>query len=161
MSSELTRCCALDGTKLLFRLSVSVPGHRRSISPVVQGVLEMAREAECAAGKEFEIEIALQEALANAVVHGCRNDSAKVVECELSCRDAGELVIVVRDPGPGFDPASVPNPVAEENVYSTHGRGIYLIRQLMDEAWFERGGSEIHMVVRSLSIRLPHASDRE
>jgi hypothetical protein len=57
-------------------------------------------------------------------------------------------MIVVRDPGPGFDPAAVPNPIAEENLYSTHGRGTYLIRQLMDEAWFERRGSEIHMALR-------------
>jgi serine/threonine-protein kinase RsbW len=111
--------------------------------------MEVVKEIGCAVGKEFEVEIALHEALANAVVHGCGNDPAKVVECELSCVDAGELVIVVRDPGPGFDPASVPNPVAKENVHSTHGRGVYLMRQLTDEAWFTRGGSEIHMVVRS------------
>jgi hypothetical protein len=60
----------------------------------------------------------------SAVVHGCRNDPAKVVECALSCRDEGELMIVVRNPGPSFDPAAVPNPIAEENLYSTHGRGI-------------------------------------
>jgi serine/threonine-protein kinase RsbW len=161
MSCQPTPRCEIDAKQPLFHLKVCGAGHRSSISPMVESLMEVVKKTDCAAGKEFEIEIALQEALANAVVHGCRNDSAKVVECELSCRDAGELVIVVRDPGPGFDPACVPNPVAEENVYSTHGRGIYLIRQLMDEAWFERGGSEIHMVVRSLSIRLPHASDRE
>jgi serine/threonine-protein kinase RsbW len=121
--------------------------------------MEVVKEIGCAVGKEFEVEIALHEALANAVVHGCGNDPAKVVECELSCVDAGELVIVVRDPGPGFDPASVPNPVAEENVYSTHGRGIYLIRQLLDDVWFERGGSEIHMVLK-LAGSSPGASAR-
>jgi serine/threonine-protein kinase RsbW len=113
--------------------------------------MEVVRERGCALGKEFEIEIALREALANAVVHGCANDPSKVVECECSCDAAGELVIVVRDPGPGFDPACIASPVSGENVYSPHGRGIYLITQLMDEAWFERGGSEIHMVLRPLS----------
>jgi serine/threonine-protein kinase RsbW len=55
------------------------------------------------------------------------------------------MLIVVRDPGPGFDPAGIPNPIVGENIYSNHGRGIYLINQLMDEVRFERGGSEIHM----------------
>jgi serine/threonine-protein kinase RsbW len=105
----------------------------------------VARETACAAGKEFEIETALGEALANAVVHGCGNDASKVVECSVSSSESGQVTIVVKDPGPGFDPASIPNPVVGENLYSTHGRGIYLITRLMDEVWFERGGTEIHM----------------
>ena len=51
----------------------------------------------------------------------------------------------MRDPGPGFDPASIPDPTIGENVFSEHGRGIYLVNQLMDEVHFERGGTEIHM----------------
>jgi serine/threonine-protein kinase RsbW len=145
MSCEPTPCLAFDGTKVLLHLSIRIPGHRTSISPVVQGVMEVARQAKCAAGKEFEIEMALREALANAVNHGCGGDASQVVECSVSCRESGEVVIVVRDPGPGFDPASIPSPVAGENVYSTHGRGIYLITRLMDDVWFERGGREIHM----------------
>jgi serine/threonine-protein kinase RsbW len=55
------------------------------------------------------------------------------------------MLIIVRDPGEGFDPSSVPSPVIGQNVFSTHGRGIYLINQLMDEVRYERGGTEIHM----------------
>jgi serine/threonine-protein kinase RsbW len=50
-----------------------------------------------------------------------------------------------RDPGPGFDPAMLPTPLAGQEIYSTHGRGIYLINQLMDEVRMLRGGTEIHM----------------
>lgn len=151
MSTELTTRCELDGEKPLFHLRVCLPGHQSWISPVAQGLMEAVRETQCAAGKEFEIETALREALANAAVHGCRNDPSKVVQCELSCSESGELIIVVRDPGPGFDPASLPNPVTGGNVYSTHGRGIYLIRQFMDHVWFECGGSEIHMRLKRAS----------
>lgn len=105
----------------------------------------MTRATKCSAGKEFEIEMALWEALTNAVIHGCENDASKVVECQVSCSESGEVSVVVRDPGPGFDPASIPSPVAGENLYANHGRGIYLIARLMDEVWFERGGREIHM----------------
>lgn len=109
--------------------------------------MEALREFSCAAAADFAIETALREALANAVIHGCRNDAAQLVECTLSCNPCGEVHIVVRDPGPGFDPASVPDPLSEENVRSNHGRGIYLISRLMDRVWFERGGTEIHMVL--------------
>jgi serine/threonine-protein kinase RsbW len=126
--------------------------------------MDAVRETQCAVGKEFEIEIALREALANAVVHGCANDPCKAVECVLRCSGSGEVIIVVRDPGSGFDPSAVPNPVAGENVYSTHGRGIYLIRQLMDDVWFECGGSEIHMrtstATRSHQRREPRQRER-
>src|SRR5262245_39907287 len=145
MCSEPTPRATSDGTNLRFRLTVCVPGNVRSISPIVQAVIAVAHETECAAGKEFEIEMALGEALANAVVHGCGNDASKVVECSVSSSESGQVPIGVRDSGPGFDPASIPSPLVGENLYSTHGRGIYLITRLMDEVWFERGGTEIHM----------------
>jgi serine/threonine-protein kinase RsbW len=58
------------------------------------------------------------------------------------------MLIVVRDPGPGFDPSSIPSPVIGENIYSSHGRGIFLINQLMDEVQFKNNGKEIHMLKR-------------
>jgi len=83
--------------------------------------------------------------LANAIVRGCGNDPSKNVEFCVACDESRGLSIVVRDPGPGFGPASIPNPTMGENVFSEHGRGIFLVNQLMDEAHFERGGTEIHM----------------
>jgi serine/threonine-protein kinase RsbW len=147
MTSQPTQC-DIEAEQPLIALSICAPGHQSSISPMVRSLMEVVNDIEVAAGKEFEIEIALREALANAVIHGCRNDPAKIVECELSRRDTGDLVLVVRDPGPGFDPTSVASPVMGKNVYAPHGRGIYLITQLMDEAWFECGGREIHMVLK-------------
>ncbi len=107
--------------------------------------MEMSRGLECVAGKEFEIETALREALANAIVHGCKNDRSKKVQCCVRCDEERGLLIVVRDPGNGFDPFTLPDPSNGDNIYACHGRGIYLINQLMDEVKFERNGSEIHM----------------
>ncbi len=56
------------------------------------------------------------------------------------------MLIVVRDPGDGFDPSNIPNPVVGENLYSNHGRGIYLINQLMDEVKYLKNGTEIRMI---------------
>ena len=137
--------CEFEGKKLKVQVDITISADPDAISPVVEAILALAREMRCAVGKEFEIETAVRESLANAIRHGCRQDRSKRVECCVACDEAHGMLIVVRDPGPGFDPASIPNPIVGENVYSTHGRGIYLINQLMDEVRFERGGSEIRM----------------
>jgi serine/threonine-protein kinase RsbW len=131
--------------KLMIRIEVTLNADATAISPVVEGIMEMARRMDCAAGKEFEVETALREALANAILHGCKNDPAKRVQCCVSCDEEHGLLIVVRDPGTGFNPVAIPDPLHGENVYSKHGRGIFLINQLMDEVRFERNGTEIHM----------------
>jgi serine/threonine-protein kinase RsbW len=145
MSKEQLPRRDFDARRLLTRLDIEVPGRIEAISPAVERVLEVARTMECAAGKEFEIETALREALANAIRHGCGADSSKTVQLCVACDETRGMLIIVRDPGPGFDPASVPSPVVGQNLYSHHGRGIYLISQLMDEVSFANGGTEIHM----------------
>jgi serine/threonine-protein kinase RsbW len=99
----------------------------------------------CGTGKEFEIETAVRESLANAIVHGCKEDRRRFVNISVSCDDQRGMIIVVRDPGDGFDPKTIPNPVTGERLYSEHGRGIYLIDRLMDEVRFRKGGTEIWM----------------
>ena len=96
-------------------------------------------------GQEFEIETALREALANAVVHGCKQDPGKRVQICVSCDEKRGMLIIIRDPGPGFRPDSIPSPTVGENLFESHGRGIYLINALMDEVRFERDGTEIWM----------------
>jgi serine/threonine-protein kinase RsbW len=104
----------------------------------------------CAAGREFEIEQSLHEALNNAVEHGSAHDPSKQIQCCVVCDHARGMLIVVRDPGPGFDPASIPNPVMGQNVFAEGGRGIYLISQLVDEVQFAKRGTEIHMRLKPL-----------
>jgi serine/threonine-protein kinase RsbW len=124
---------------------MTLPGDVEAITPAVDAVMTMARQMGCGAGKEFEIELALREALANAIRHGCGGDRSKQVECCVACDESRGMLIVIRDPGPGFDPASIPSPIAGQNIFSSHGRGIYLINQLMDEVRYERGGTQIYM----------------
>jgi serine/threonine-protein kinase RsbW len=134
--------------QLLFKLQVTLSADQAAVDGVVQRVMESLREKDCAGGKEHAIELALSEALANAVVHGAKSDPSKIVECDVACDRNRSLLIVVRDPGDGFDPARLPSPVQGENIYSGHGRGVYLITQLMDEVKFLKNGTEIHMIKR-------------
>lgn len=145
MSEPALPRCEFEQDKLLIRADIAVSAEPGSISAVVNAVLAIAAEMKCAVGKEFEIETALREALANAILHGCGNDRTKQVQCCVACDQSRGMILVVRDPGQGFEPASIPSPVVGQNLYSEHGRGIYLINQLMDQVWYERGGTEIHM----------------
>ena len=148
MSTHRLAHCDFDPENLRTALRVRVPGHLDAITPAVEKVMAEVHAMACSKGKEFEIETALREALANAVRHGCRNDPAKSVEVCVACDDSKGMLIVVRDPGPGFDPAAIPSPTVGQNLYRHHGRGIYLINQLMDEVSFEKGGTEIRMLKR-------------
>ena len=140
--------CQFEADKLILKLSVTLAAKKEAVDPVVQGIMDVVRQMECAAGKDDAIELALTEALANAVVHGCKSDPSQVIECDVACDESHGMLIVVRDPGPSFDPRDIPSPVLGENIYSNHGRGIYLINQLMDEVKFLKNGTEIHMIKR-------------
>jgi len=147
MSDERSGC-EFDPGHLQVVVRKLIPGKIEALTPAVEEVMAQARQMECSQGKEFEIETALREALANAIRHGCRNDPEKQVEVCVACDPARGMLIVVRDPGAGFDPAEVPSPVRGRNVFRHSGRGIYLINQLMDEVSFEKNGTEIRMLKR-------------
>ena len=140
--------CDFEGKDLLLKYDASLPADLKVISPVVEAVMTLVEEMRCAAGKEFEVETALREALANAIIHGAGRDPGKMIQICVTCDQSRGMLIVIRDPGEGFDPNSLPSPVVGQEIYATHGRGIYLISQLMDEVRFERGGTEIHMKKR-------------
>ncbi len=137
-----------DPDKLALILRVTLSADRTAVDPVVQEVMAVVRQMNGVDGKEDAIELALQEALANAVIHGAKEDPTKTVECLVSSDHEAGILIVVRDPGAGFTPETIPSCTVGENVYSNHGRGIFLINQLMDKVEFRKNGTEIHMVKR-------------
>jgi len=148
MAPDSTPTFDFEADRLTLQLKVTLAADKDAVDAVVQGIMKTIREKACAPGKEDDIELALAEALANAVVHGAESDPSKIIECDVACDENRSMLIVVRDPGKGFDPATVPSPVLGQNVYSSHGRGIYLINQLMDDVRFLKNGTEIHMVKR-------------
>src|SRR5882724_665751 len=126
------------------RLELSLRSEVGAISPFVDTLMHLIRKCKWVAGNEEDIEIALREALANAVIHGNHEDPGKQVY--VGCRGGtDEVSIVIRDEGQGFDSGNVPDPTAPENIKSSHGRGIYLMKTLMDEVRFERGGTVVYM----------------
>jgi len=129
------------------RLDISFPADVNRVGEVVDKVVAMACRLHGETGKEQEIALALTEALANAVKHGSKNDPSLKVQCQVIA-EGPAMTIIVRDPGLGFDPASVANPLELAGLTADHGRGLHMIRQLMDEVQFERNGAEIRMTKR-------------
>ena len=113
------------------------------ISPFVDWLMSLIAQSHCVDGKEEFVELALREAVSNAIIHGNRLELRKLVHVRCCC-DVGVL-IVVRDQGHGFDPNTVPNPLAVENLLAEHGRGIHLMKLAVDEVSFQRGGTEVHI----------------
>ena len=115
------------------------------ISPFVDWLMSLIVESRCVYGKEEFVELALREAVSNAMIHGNRMDARKLVHVRCCCEGTKGVFIVVRDQGHGFNANNVPNPLAVENLGSEHGRGIHLMNLAMDEVSFERGGTEVHL----------------
>jgi serine/threonine-protein kinase RsbW len=114
-----------------------------AISPLVDRLMRQIEGSQCLPGEEFNIELALREALENAVVHGNQEDPKTKVHVRCRCQPGKEISIVVTDQGKGFDFEKIAgkgvDPAAE------HGRGIQLMKAYMDEVHFERRGSEVHL----------------
>jgi len=148
MKKEPLPACEFSSENLIVRLDMQFPADVGALTSVVERVMEVIRSEGCGQNKEFEVELGLHEALVNAVVHGCRKDPSKSVQLTVCCDSSHGVLMIVRDPGPGFDVHSIPSPVHGENIFSSGGRGIFLINQLMDEVQFTEGGTEIRMVKR-------------
>jgi serine/threonine-protein kinase RsbW len=122
----------------------SLPSEVAAISPFVDKLMPSIRECGCVLEGESDVEIALREALANAIIHGNHENPRKHVYVRFRCKP-DEVSIAVKDEGRGFDIKKIADPTAPENTGSVHGRGIYLMKALMDEVRFEEGGVVVHM----------------
>jgi serine/threonine-protein kinase RsbW len=117
-----------------------------AISPFVDQLMRFIRVFGgrfSANDSEDEIEIAIHEALANAVIHGNRENPDKKVYVNCHCNMRGEIFITVRDEGQGFDHRAVLDPTEPERLLLSHGRGLHLMRALMDEIKFEDNGTVV------------------
>lgn len=126
-------------------MDIVIPAMPSAIPTVSEGVRQLLQGKGWNDDELMPVELALDEALANAIRHGCKGDPTKQVRCIVTTDASGEVLIVVRDPGPGFDATSVPNPLEGDNVLKPSGRGVFLINQLMDQVEFADGGRELQM----------------
>jgi serine/threonine-protein kinase RsbW len=127
------------------QFTMTIPADPGAIPAVTDGVTQVLQEKHWAEDDVMAVELALQEAVANAIRHGCHGDATKQLQCSVTCDESGEVVITVRDPGSGFDHTAVANPLDPANMLKPSGRGIFLINGLMDTVQFADGGRELQM----------------
>jgi serine/threonine-protein kinase RsbW len=127
------------------RLEFSLAADVELIPSAIDRIAEVAVRHGYRGEDELALRLALQEALANAVVHGCGSDPSKSVHCLAGIDAELGILVKVRDEGPGFDVRRLPSPLDGAGLQADHGRGLHLIRQLMDEVWLGGGGSEIYL----------------
>jgi serine/threonine-protein kinase RsbW len=130
-------------------LQQSLPSRVAMISPFVDQLMEFLKvfigRFHGAADSVLDIEISLREALANAMIHGNRENPVKKVHIAARCSMNGEVSITVQDEGEGFDDAALPDP---QRQLLTHGRELYLMGALMDEVSFEQNGTFVRLKKR-------------
>jgi serine/threonine-protein kinase RsbW len=129
-------------------LRTSIASRVDIVSPFIEQVMSFISRA-VADRNNFDVELALREALVNAIVHGNQEAPDRRVYVSCRCMPDGEVSITIQDEGRGFEYDAVPDPTSSDNQLRTHGRGIYLMRTLMDQVDFEQGGSVVHMHKRA------------
>jgi serine/threonine-protein kinase RsbW len=134
----------LETTELRF------PSRIEAVNQAAAAVSEFMSGLGVAEDVAFGVDMAVREAVTNAVVHGNKLDGGKVVELKLKNAPKA-FEITVHDQGSGFNPNSVPDPTQEENILKTSGRGIFFMRNFMDEVDWSvdpKGGTTVRMIKR-------------
>ena len=129
-------------------LVFELPNDLRAIEQAVEYVME-----HCSFCQEYErrlhlnFRVGLTEALSNAMLYGNAQDPQKRVRVEVNVR-RDEIHACVTDEGNGFDPCTVPDPTVPANLQKEGGRGLFLMRKLMDEVRFNERGNSVTLVLR-------------
>lgn len=127
---------------------LALPSRIEAIEDAAAVAAEFVSRSGVGPDTAFGIDMAVREAVTNAVLHGNRQDEAKIVEIQFKS-SASAIEITVRDEGRGFNPENVPDPTDPQNLLKTSGRGILFMRTFMDEVeWSHhpQGGTVVRMM---------------
>jgi serine/threonine-protein kinase RsbW len=141
----------MDRHEYTIRYRESLPSTKHAMNQGVTAVLRIAGGCECPEEHLVDMEIALREALANAMIHGNAYGEDKRIFLRCYAAPGLGMVILVRDEGDGFDPDEIPDPRSGDRMYLNHGRGLFLMRELMDHAEYRRDGREVLLFKSCLS----------
>ncbi len=129
-------------------LVLELPNDLRTIEHAVEYVMQRCQKCEGHARRlRLNFRVGLTEALSNAMLYGNGHDPKKRVRVEVTI-GSGAIVAKVTDEGHGFDPEKVPDPKAPQNITRPGGRGLFLMRKLLDEVSYNREGNSVTLVLR-------------
>ena len=133
----------VERRQMALRYRATIESTREAIGTAADQILEVAKKIGCDDDDITDISIALREALANAIIHGNENDPDKRVLVRCYTHDELGMLVAIRDEGKGFDPNDVPDPRNAERIHLHHGRGVFMMRELMDQVMHRKGGREV------------------
>lgn len=138
-----------ESSRTALRISVRLPSDLAVIEEAVDVVARHCQaEGMSPRRARFHLRVALCEALANAIIYGNGQDAAKSVEVHVTVTDP-EFRVDVVDEGTGFDPTVITQPCClPDDLEALGGRGLFLIRELVDDVSFNDRGNAICMVLR-------------
>jgi len=119
----------------------------RIVEKAIDEILSAAEISPSCYGK---ILVAVLEAVNNAITHGNKFSSDKLVNISLKCAD-DKLTVVVKDEGTGFSPKNVPDPTLPENIEKFTGRGVFLMTKLADEIKFSKKGNVTTLIFNNIA----------
>jgi len=129
-------------------LVLEIPTDVRSIEHAVEYVMPRCQTCEAYRKRlRWNFRVGLTEALTNAMLYGNEHDPSKRVRVEVALQN-GRLEARITDQGGGFDPSAIPDPTEGENILKSGGRGLYLMRQLLDEVSYNDRGNQVTLVLR-------------
>jgi serine/threonine-protein kinase RsbW len=133
-------------------LVLDIPNDLSTIEEAVDFVMQRCSScSEDPRKLRLNLRVGLAEALANAMLYGNGRDPAKRVKVEVAFHDSA-ITARITDEGMGFDPLSVPDPTCPGNIMKANGRGIFLMRQLLDEVHFNDRGNSVTLVLRLTQV---------
>lgn len=124
---------------------IKILGSACEINELIQKILKSLQSININKTTLFDIRLCLEEAFVNALKHGNKNNAGLPVNIEYSISEE-EFKISIKDSGAGFNYRKIPDPTVNKNLLKTKGRGVYLIRYLMDEVSYNKTGNKITMV---------------
>ncbi len=134
------------------KIELELPSNLTLMNGVLEYLVDRVARLGLIKVKQSNLFVALDEAFVNAVKHGNRNDTTKLlrITAELS---AHEAIFTVEDEGEGFDVCEIPDPRDSANLFKSSGRGVLLIYNIMDEVEYSERGTRLRMVKRPEGLR--------
>lgn len=153
LSGAALRVCvrrgpAVDASGTLVRVETRIPSDITAIEEAVELIVRHCLSGTLTSQRvRFNLSVALSESLANAIICGNQEDEAKWVDVNVELRP-DTIEVQVTDEGDGFDPTTIPDPTRPEDLEEPCGRGLFLIRRLVDEVRFNAKGNSICLTLR-------------
>jgi serine/threonine-protein kinase RsbW len=128
---------------------MKMPSRRSAVAPTVERILEVVEPCELEPDQRDDLAVAVAEALSNAAVHGNRLRPGSHVHVTIEAKPCECAVIDIRDFGKGFDLSSVGDPTEPSRVLVPGGRGVFLMRRLVDQLEYNQAGNRVRLVIHS------------